>query len=417
MERKRPDLLLRALAWGEGLGLTRGAWAAIGNALCGAPEVTDRDVSWAIENLGAYIVEGGEDGVTLYRLYHQELVAHYRAGTDEPELQADIVSRLTDGFGPQDWSDCNWYVRNWVGTHAKKAGQLGDLLRNPEFLAAANPSRLLQCLDGAQSNEERRIANVYRHASARLALQDFGTRLAVIEMAAVIQDPDVAPLLRPNTSTPWKCRWSRNRPSTVDRFLGQHDRFISALTVAAVDGRPIVFGTSLQSGIDRWDLETGTALGILGYGNRYCRAIVVGNIMGTLGCVTTGDDGEISVHDARTGVFLGDLPQLSDWFSGGITDLLFDRHTGHLFAADHQSKTVAAWDPVSESLVRKGRLPGEPVNLFEWGSRVVAATTDGNTLQMVNCHTGRKIGPAMLPVVPPIKGPKVWCHLLRCRLN
>jgi hypothetical protein len=116
-----------------------------------------------------------------------------------------------------------------------------------------------------------------------------------------------------------------------------------------------------------WDLKTGTALGILVYANleSYCRAIVVGNIMGTLGCVTTGDDGEISVHDARTGVFLGDLIQVSGCYSGSMSDLLFDRHTGHLFAAGRKSKTVAAWDPVSETLARKGRLPGRVVNLFE----------------------------------------------------
>ncbi|MGH2731744.1 MAG: hypothetical protein ACRDJG_02165 [Actinomycetota bacterium] len=75
--------LLRALAWAEGLGLPRYTiWPGLAEAL--SPEVArygDSDVTWVLNEAGWYLTEAGEDGQTVYRLFHQALVDHFREET------------------------------------------------------------------------------------------------------------------------------------------------------------------------------------------------------------------------------------------------------------------------------------------------------------------------------------------------
>ena len=82
-ELQRARDLLRALAWTEGLGLPRYTiWPEFANAL--SPTLTtygDPDVTWVLEEAGWYITEAGEDGQTVYRLFHQALVDWFREET------------------------------------------------------------------------------------------------------------------------------------------------------------------------------------------------------------------------------------------------------------------------------------------------------------------------------------------------
>ena len=73
--------LLAGLAWGEGSGLPRyRVWPAVARAVSGRA-VDDEDVRAALDLAGWYVVESAEDGQTVYRLYHEELVRFFRQET------------------------------------------------------------------------------------------------------------------------------------------------------------------------------------------------------------------------------------------------------------------------------------------------------------------------------------------------
>ncbi len=75
--------LLRALAWAEGLGLPRYTiWPELAEALSStAARYGDPDVTWVLNEAGWYLTEAGEDGQTVYRLFHQALADHFREET------------------------------------------------------------------------------------------------------------------------------------------------------------------------------------------------------------------------------------------------------------------------------------------------------------------------------------------------
>ncbi|MEU2102340.1 hypothetical protein [Nocardia sp. NPDC019255] len=90
--------LLAPLAWAEGSGLPRrDIWLTLANALS-RPGVTytDTDIAWVLEHAGAHIIESGEDGQTVYRLYHQAFNDYFQHNIDNTWVQATITHALLE---------------------------------------------------------------------------------------------------------------------------------------------------------------------------------------------------------------------------------------------------------------------------------------------------------------------------------
>lgn len=75
--------LFRALAWAEGLGLPRyDIWSAFAMVLSPtAATYDDSAVTEVLTAAGWYLIESGEDGQTVYRLFHQSLIDYFREET------------------------------------------------------------------------------------------------------------------------------------------------------------------------------------------------------------------------------------------------------------------------------------------------------------------------------------------------
>ena len=106
-DRERAVHLLRAVAFARGRGLPWGyIWPLAANAVADQPgRYGDNDIAWVLQTrLGGYLVADQEDGVTVYRLFHQDLRATLRerwrdllAGPDG--VGADGAGTETTGRG------------------------------------------------------------------------------------------------------------------------------------------------------------------------------------------------------------------------------------------------------------------------------------------------------------------------------
>ncbi|WP_181722741.1 caspase family protein [Nocardia gipuzkoensis] len=97
-DRDRVYDLLAPLAWAEGSGLPRrDIWLTLANALT-RPGITytDQDIAWVLEHAGAHIIESGEDGQTVYRLYHQAFNDYFQRNINHTWVQATITHALLD---------------------------------------------------------------------------------------------------------------------------------------------------------------------------------------------------------------------------------------------------------------------------------------------------------------------------------
>ncbi|MFC4376906.1 hypothetical protein ACFO5K_22710 [Nocardia halotolerans] len=97
-DRQRVYDVLAPLAWAEGSGLPRrDIWLTVANALVRAGiRYSEQDIAWVLEHAGAHIVESGEDGQTVYRLYHQAFNDYFQRNVDHVEVQSRITRSLLE---------------------------------------------------------------------------------------------------------------------------------------------------------------------------------------------------------------------------------------------------------------------------------------------------------------------------------
>jgi hypothetical protein len=198
--------VLLPLAFAEGEGFPwEGIWAAVATALHGSP-IGDGQIKAVRQKAAAYIVEALEQGASVYRLFHEraaEVLAdqHLRAAGDGPAVQGAIVDALVALVPPlpnqegHDWPQAPAYLLRHLATHAGKAGRLQELARDPLFLAACDPTRLLPALQAAAEPAEptsahpeaellREIAATYGLAANTLADRSPQERVSYLELAA-----------------------------------------------------------------------------------------------------------------------------------------------------------------------------------------------------------------------------------------
>ena len=95
-DRRRAIHMLRASALAEGRGVpVRTIWPLLASAIAGDMSIGDRDVAWLLsDRLSGYLVRDIEDGVAVYRPFHDELRRVLREGAslDVGSAAADLVS-------------------------------------------------------------------------------------------------------------------------------------------------------------------------------------------------------------------------------------------------------------------------------------------------------------------------------------
>ena len=255
--------LLRALAWGQGKGLSRRVWAPIASAL--SPEgamYDDQDISWALTHAGAHIVESGENGQAVYRLAHQAFADYFQSQHEPVLAQRLITAAVTEGVGGANWLGVDDYLARHVATHAAAAGKLHQLLVDPGYLAMADPGGLLLALPTITDEPARKIADVYRRVATTLQDADPIERMAVIHLTACKEEPELAPDLEPPVQTAWRCRWARGWKSFPHLVLGDHEYEVLAVAWGTIEGEPVVVSVSGNGSVRQWHARTGEACGM-----------------------------------------------------------------------------------------------------------------------------------------------------------
>src|SRR5262249_38865171 len=205
-------------------------WPGGGNALMQRKRrYVDDDVAWVLEHAGWHIIEAGEDGQAVYRLAHQALADHYRGRREVKKTQERIVAALTEGITGAGWLECDRYLWRHLADHAAQADRLGALIRDPGYLAVADPSRLVTLLPGIEDEEGRRFADIYNRVADRLLEQPPLERLSLIHMTAQMEAPDLSRILEPAVPTRWRCRWARVKASTPHGIIGRHSERVASV--------------------------------------------------------------------------------------------------------------------------------------------------------------------------------------------
>jgi WD40 repeat protein len=396
-EQQRVDDILGALAWGEGKGLTRRVWPLVATALQQRP-YDDDDVTWVLAQAGWHIVEGGEAGQAAYRLAHQALADHYRARLDATEAQGRIVAALTKGIERAAWLDCDRYVWRHLASHAAQAGRLDELIRDPGYLAVADPTRLVIVLPFIRDEGARRFADIYNRVADRLIQPRPIERLPLIHMMAQMEAPDLAPVLEPPVQVRWQCRWARVQRSAPHRIIGRHSRpnfrssAVFSVALGMIEGHPVVLSASDDQTICLWDARTGELLWKSHTSERDLRAAAFGEVGGRA-VVVSGAFWNIGLWDARTGDQINSFE-----IYGVVYPLVFGVVDGRAFVATAgHDNAVRLWNASTGEAIGKP-LEGHRDRVYALASGtidgrvVVISGSNDTTLRLWDVRTGEPIG-------------------------
>jgi tetratricopeptide (TPR) repeat protein len=146
----------RDLLGGIGFALGRGVpasrvWPTMASALSDVGHVyQDEDLDWVLTNCGRYIVEDGEDAQAVYRLFHDEVSAHFRArggdalSVDRERAGQVAIARALVSLARRQSLDAtkpelaNPYLVHWLPLHVALS-RSDEALDNFRGLTRLNP--------------------------------------------------------------------------------------------------------------------------------------------------------------------------------------------------------------------------------------------------------------------------------------
>jgi hypothetical protein len=418
--------ILAALAWaeGDGLPLRDGIWRTVASALqSDVPPLEDEHVRWVLQDAGRYIIESGDGEQAVYRLFHESLNEHFRAGLDQDKMRTRIASALVREVDERGgWDMANPHLVQYLPFYYGRDAGLSRLCTNPWYLRRAlellGPDRLADILTRvyrryraspidavAKSIQRARVAlsrdpgQFAAQLHARLAGEETG------EVKALIFNlPRVAPPF-----------WLRSRGVT----LGWHASLetmqtfgakVRALAFGYIEGDGVL-AVGVGTEVILWNPRTG-ALPTRSIDNDGLR--VTGLAIGLVGdreaiATAAGYDGRLTIRDWRTGVQIGE-PMVC-----GTGTVALGRIAGRDVVAISDGsgcvvRTIGGEHPAWEKrfgVNEVGQLGGE----------VVAIEHSNNRRRVIKLDTGEQIGQEFeLPetvtrmAVGEFKRDPVLCH-------
>jgi WD40 repeat protein/energy-coupling factor transporter ATP-binding protein EcfA2 len=315
--------ILRPLAWSQGLGIPWDQiWISLANAFSGE-EYDDEDIRWVMTNAGSFIAETLEFERSVFRLYHEAMVAFLRSDWDEVEANRIIVRALVHTVPllpdneSRDWRLSHPYLLHYLPGHAAISGDLGWLTDDPLFLLCANYVKLYAVLIAQSRQISPLLLDVYQSAAHHIRDKHLSEAAAYLKLSA--WKYGMESLHRHYAwrvlSKPWQVNWTIWLPPSSSNEIAHGLSDIAALTVGKWGESDVVAVCRSNGTVDIWDLDksinifnwdTGMQKGAKSLSlalTRGATVLVIGWSNGTLKTANL-DSGEITSIDTGSNITL-----------------------------------------------------------------------------------------------------------------
>jgi WD40 repeat protein len=273
-KRDRAVVLLRATALAFGRGLPwRDVWPVLGSAI--APEgvaLGDGDIEELLTHpIAGYLVRDLEDGVTVYRPFHDALreslandvgsyAAERGAHPGASEAHSLIATTLLPRFEDPGGRPPPPYARRHLVEHAAAAGKLDETFLTPTtlpFLDAYALSRALRLVEAAPHSRLGLLLGAWRGVRHRWSWERPESNAAALDVAMTAAG-DIPAKRERREGLSWTPRWAEWLVGGT--VVGAESRGLQAIAFGTVAGRACLV-TAGYEGSQIWDAATSEPLG------------------------------------------------------------------------------------------------------------------------------------------------------------
>jgi WD40 repeat protein len=338
-DRMRAGLLLSAsaLAFGRGIPWRDNIWPIVANTIAPSQqrlardierhrlsaflvrdtEVEDKDVEWLLKHrIGGYLVRDSEDGITVYRPFHEELRASltrhidHRGRYSPPEVSGLHISvkranhiiarRLASLVESSPHLPPPAYIRRHLADHASAGGILDDTILTVETLPYLDETRLshqLRLTEAPRQSAMWWMLSAWRGIRHRWSWESPEANAAALDMA-LTAITGLAPRRSSRPGPTWRPRWAKW--AWGGTVISSEDRGPASIAFGTVEDREVL-ATGAVRRVRLWDAATGQALGLPMETPDHVDALWMATVQG-MPCVAVASGDTISVWDAATGV-------------------------------------------------------------------------------------------------------------------
>jgi WD40 repeat protein/TPR repeat protein len=354
--------LLRPLAFARGNGLPRSQlWVDLARAVARGHQYTLEDLTAVFDSAAAYLVDHGvHDDRAVYRLYHQALDEHLRAGVSgspvDDAFARTLLRHVPVDVATRDWPKADPYIRAHIAEHAADAGLLDNLVVDAGFLVHGEPRAMLGGLDSVTAPNARLAAAVFRTSMHLHADADEPVRRLILAMdsarwgaADLVDQLNRLPM---DDLFPWAVRQATGSmlSSCVTATITGVSDQVTATAVGDLDGSLITVIGEADGTVRIWDGRRGTQIGMpmvastAGGGASQVGAIAVTDLDGIPVAVTGAEDGTIRIWNLRRQGQIGP-PLIGCARQGGVNALAVGDLDGvPIVISGAADGTVRIWD-------------------------------------------------------------------------
>jgi WD domain, G-beta repeat len=333
------------------------------------------------------------------RLFHLALVDELLAPRHQPSDESAMLDMLLSQAARTGWEDR--YLRDYAADHAAAAGRLDQLLEDPNYLIAVDPTRLVPHLDAARSAPAQATAVVYRQSAYLLADLDRPMRASQLELTAhrLGYRTLAARIASAVPDRPWQTRWSRRVAS--HQVIDGHGGEVGGVAAGALpDGAPVIISGGWDGTVRVWQMADGTPVGepLAGHFGPVDAVAAAALPDGTPVIISGGSDGTVQVWRLADGTPLGDPLRGHDGWVGVVA-------AGAL--PDGTPVIISGGDDVRVWRLADGTPVGEPLAGHDRGADAVAVgalpggtpviiSSDDRTVRVWRLADGTPVGEPLI---------------------
>jgi WD40 repeat protein len=312
-----------------------------------------------------------------------------------------MAAALNGAAGPDqpitgaEWLNADPYLWRHLAEHAAGGGALDALVTDVGFLAVAEPARLLPALSTITDPDAQRVAALYGRVAHLLLTADPLERMALLELTAQQEDPELAAKLEPPLTPTWRCLWARWAPSSPYRVL-RAGAGVSSVVIGRIDGDPVIVSGDWDGMIRVWNARGGEPRGEEIFARndpsyeRWINSLVLGEVDGNPVIVAGTAAGKVRTWDARTGFSRG-TPRTGH--QGEVESVAIGDIDGQpVVVSGGRDKVIRVWDARTGERLRimRGHLDAvESVAIGQIDGRAVIVSA-GETIRIWDARTGKR---------------------------